>query len=378
MKPFVLRSAIFWSHLVVGVLAGIVILIMSATGVLLTYERQIDDWVERQYQVPAQENASYLSADDILGRFQQKHPDEHHFYIRYVNREGAARPVWAGDYAYLINPYSGEILREGEGATAAFFHFVTDLHRWLAIEGEGFDIARGITAYSNLLFIFLILSGIYLWLPRVWRWRALKWKILFNKKAVLPRARDYNWHHVFGFWALIPLLFIALTATIFYFPWANRLIYGAFGEEVPDFGGEPPEITELQAGDMSYQALLQQAQAHAAENGAEDWYSIWMEVGATPGEAEFYIDRSIGHRPDYAYGLRLDMDTAEVLEAKHHDDWSRGDQAWDIARFGHTGEWFGFAGQTVAGLASLAACFLVYTGLALAWRRLVSPLIRNK
>jgi sulfite reductase (NADPH) flavoprotein alpha-component len=35
----------------------------------------------------------------------------------------------------------------------------------------------------------------------------------------------------------------------------------------------------------------------------------------------------------------------------------------------HTGEAFGFAVQTVAGLASLGGCFLAWTGLAMAWRR---------
>jgi hypothetical protein len=46
-------------------------------------------------------------------------------------------------------------------------------------------------------------------------------------------------------------------------------------------------------------------------------------------------------------------------------------------RFAHTGEQYGVVGQTVAGLASLAACFLVYTGIALAWRRLIRPLLRR-
>jgi hypothetical protein len=39
-------------------------------------------------------------------------------------------------------------------------------------------------------------------------------------------------------------------------------------------------------------------------------------------------------------------------------------------RFGHTGEVFGLAGQTIAGLASLGALALGYTGLSLAIRRL--------
>lgn len=39
-------------------------------------------------------------------------------------------------------------------------------------------------------------------------------------------------------------------------------------------------------------------------------------------------------------------------------------------RFLHTGQTLGWAGQLVAGLASLGGVFLVYTGFALSWRRL--------
>jgi uncharacterized iron-regulated membrane protein len=38
-------------------------------------------------------------------------------------------------------------------------------------------------------------------------------------------------------------------------------------------------------------------------------------------------------------------------------------------RFIHTGEAGGFVGQTIAGIASAGACVLVWTGLALSWRR---------
>lgn len=47
-----LRSILFWLHLACGVLAGGVILIMSVTGVLLTYQRQITTWADtRGYDV---------------------------------------------------------------------------------------------------------------------------------------------------------------------------------------------------------------------------------------------------------------------------------------------------------------------------------------
>jgi len=41
-----LRKIIFWCHLPVGVVAGLVILNMCVTGVLLTYEKQITSWAD--------------------------------------------------------------------------------------------------------------------------------------------------------------------------------------------------------------------------------------------------------------------------------------------------------------------------------------------
>lgn len=368
-----IRPVIFWSHLLVGVLAGIVILTMSVTGVLLTYERQIEELVERSYTVAVPADTEPLPVDSILGEVRNMHPDEHHFYLRAVNRPGAAVPVWAGAESYLLHPFSGEILREGLGTVGGFLEFVTGLHRWLAIEGGGQGVARAIVNYSNLVFLFLIATGVYLWLPRVWRWQMLKTKMLFNPRASNAKARDYNWHHVFSFWSLLPLFLVVLSATVIYFPQATSLLYAAFGEQVPE-PEEHEELTVLEDGNQSFDELMRVAQEHAAENGAADWHSIWMEAGEERGKVRFYIDRSLGNRPAFAYSLYLDNSDGSVLEVVRHDDWSPAGQAWDVARFMHTGELFGFAGQTIAGLASLAACLLVYTGLALAWRRLISPL----
>lgn len=372
-----LRAIIFWSHLVAGIAVGTFVLIMSATGVLLTYERQFVEWAEQRHAVSVGNHETLLSLDELIQASLARYPDETHIFVRVVNRPGAAIPVWAGPNGNLIHPVTGEILREGRGAMGAFFAFVTRLHRWLAFEGDGFAVARAVMNYSNLLFLFLILSGIYLWLPRLWRWSILKTRILFNPRAKTAKARDYNWHHVFGFWAVLPLLFIVLSATVLYFPWAVTALYTAYGEAAP----APPERDDHDhdaiVGAVSYASMLKTAKDHARSHGAPDWHSIWVETATGPGEAEFYIDRSIGNRPQLAYELTMDINSGEIVEVKRHADWSPADQAWDLARFGHTGEWWGVIGQTIAGLASLAACFLVYTGIALAWRRLIAPRLRN-
>ncbi|MCL4851103.1 MAG: PepSY domain-containing protein, partial [Bryobacteraceae bacterium] len=47
------RKVLFWLHLASGCVAGIVILIMSVTGTLLMYEKQMIAWADREYRVAA-------------------------------------------------------------------------------------------------------------------------------------------------------------------------------------------------------------------------------------------------------------------------------------------------------------------------------------
>ena len=104
-----------------------------------------------------------------------------------------------------------------------------------------------------------------------------------------------------------------------------------------------------------------------------------MQVPTTPETStNFRVDRSVGGQPAMVYNLQLNTTDGKVTNWRTFADNSPGSQARSNIRFLHTGEVFGIVGQTVAGLASLAACFLVWTGLALAWRRLVRPLFLRK
>ena len=47
-------------------------------------------------------------------------------------------------------------------------------------------------------------------------------------------------------------------------------------------------------------------------------------------------------------------------------------------RFSHTGEAGGIPGETIAALASLGACFLAWTGISLAIRRLWAAVARRR
>ena len=78
--------------------------------------------------------------------------------------------------------------------------------------------------------------------------------------------------------------------------------------------------------------------------------------------------------------ITLPPDGAEPVLARSVDFAANppGQKTFLVLRFGHTGEIFGPAGQAVALLASAAAAVMVWTGLALAWRRLVQPALRRR
>jgi uncharacterized iron-regulated membrane protein len=63
-----LRKVIFWCHLPVGVIAGVVILVMCVTGVLLSYEKQITAWADtRGYRsAPPAPETQHLPVESLI------------------------------------------------------------------------------------------------------------------------------------------------------------------------------------------------------------------------------------------------------------------------------------------------------------------------
>jgi uncharacterized iron-regulated membrane protein len=382
-----IRSTIFWIHLVCGVVTGAVVLMMSVTGVLLTYERQILAYAERQGFPVEADGAPSLPLEAILASARQQRPAFSPATIMVRSDPDAPITLGAGrDGNLFANPYTGAVAEPGAQGLHEFFDDVTGWHRWFNVEGEGRATARAITGASNLAFLFLVLSGMYLWLPRAWKWVAFRAHLFFNAKATTSKARDFNWHHVFGIWSAIPLAVVVATATVFSYPWASNLVYRAFGEEPPARGGGgrggPPAaatpIGEWGQGTGPSVLGLDELFARAAAHG--DWRTLTLTLptDATATTVRFAIDAGNGGQPQLRHTLTLDATNGTVASYAPFSSQTPGQQARSWVRFLHTGEALGLVGQTIAGLVSFTSVIMVWTGIALAWRRLVSPLFRRR
>jgi uncharacterized iron-regulated membrane protein len=362
-----IRKAILWCHLITGTIGGLVIFVMAVTGVLLTYERQIEAWADvRSYSVVRTPEETRLSVESLLDRVQQSRSDVPSSITWPADPSAPVAVGYGRSRTVYVNPYTGQVLGEGSPRIQAFFHTVTDLHRWLGAHGENRDVARAITGACNLGFLFLVVSGFYLWWPRKWVRPQFR-NVLWFRGGLSGKARDFNWHNVIGFWLFAPLFVVVLSGVVISYTWAGNLVYRLVGEEPPQPrsgpGGPGGPVTRTSTEGLD--RLLTRA-----EREVSGWRTISVQLPPTAeAPVTFSIDRGNGGQPQERAQLVLDRMTGDVVRWEPFSSYSTGRQLRSILRFAHTGEVAGLPGQTVAGLASLGAAVLVWTGLALTWRR---------
>src|SRR5215217_3259269 len=229
-----LRRIIFWCHLPVGVTAGMVILIMCVTGVLLSFEKQITAWADtRGYRSePPTAETTHLAVETLIAKARETRGATPTAVTIKSDPSAPAEIAFGRETTLFVNPYTGATLGEDSQKVRSFFRTVTDWHRWLGAKGDNINVARAITGACNLGFLFLVMSGFYLWWPRNWNRKALR-NVTWFRRGLPSKARDFNWHNVIGFWSAAPLFIIVLSAVVISYTWAGNLVYRVVGETPP-------------------------------------------------------------------------------------------------------------------------------------------------
>lgn len=355
-----IRKLFFWLHLAAGLAAGLVILIMSVTGVVLMYERQIINWADRGFRVsPPSSDARRLPIDTMLARIRDAKGGLPTTIALSADRAAPATVTFGRSGPFYADPYTGRLLGEGSTGVRKFFGVILSWHRWLGQDGKSRAAARAITGACNLGFLFLVVSGFYLWWPRKWNLRYLR-KVSLFRGSLRGKARDFNWHNAIGLWAAAPLFFIVLTGIVMSYPWANNLLNGA-SRSAPPAQARPAE----QRIGLDLDAIWA-----IAERQLPGWRTIRLTLPkSSEATLSFAIDQGNGAQPQKRSQLTVDR-SGQVVRWENFESFPLGPRLRALGRYLHTGELFGFAGQTVAGIVSSGAAVLVWTGLALSWRRL--------
>jgi uncharacterized iron-regulated membrane protein len=353
-------------HLVAGVLVGALIIFFSATGALLAYERPI---------LQAAGHRAWRMADHASGTIPvplevlvdgatAKLPAPvtavtiHHDTNQPVEFETADHQL------YFADAYSGSVQGPIAPRLRGFFDRVTSLHRWFGLSNALHATTIAIKGTAVLLLLFQLVSGAVLWMPHRWTGHALRTSVAYRLGAS-SRARNYNWHKVTGFWTLLPLGVVVITGVIMAYPWANALLFRIAGSPMP--------VREGKRAPRGHDHGVPRQLGHAfqqATSSVTDWQTATLRLPVAPAGLNFSVDSGDGGHPDKREQVVVDARTLEVKRCEPFAALSRGQRWRSWVRFTHTGEAFGWWGESLALLAALSAIVLSLTGYALSLNRL--------
>jgi uncharacterized iron-regulated membrane protein len=384
-----IRSVLFWTHLCAGVIAGVVILVMSITGAVLALRPQIQNSIDRDVRY-VEPGATRLEPHELLSRIAAARPRSVVQSVALVSDPKVAALVGVnGEGNVYVNPYTGAILGPQSRRAIDFFQTATSWHRYMAATGDYRDSGRMITGASNFAFLILGLTGMYIWWPKQLTLRHIR-PIVWFRAAATSRGRDFNWHHTFGFWTVLPIIVMTASGVVMSYSWANTLVYTLTGSPVPvrtagpggrtaaaaegarRGGGETIDRRDrVEKTDSVVPETINQLFATATAQ-VPTWSQLSMRLpNRVDGAVTFTITDGAQWNQFARSQLTLNA-RGDVVQWQPYDKQSLGQKVRGWLRFAHTGELGGAAGQIIAGIGCIGGVVLVYTGLALAWRRLVN------
>ncbi len=357
-----IRQAVFWTHLVVGLVAGLVVLTLCLTGAVLIFEKQIFNWAERDARaLPPSAAAKRVSPPALIANAAKLTDSKVTNIEWFADPKMPVRVYFADRSIALFNSWTGESLGRGAVALREFFRVSNLVHVNLAMQRPG----NWMVSVANAAFVFLMISGLWIWWPRQWRWKALRSSVAI-RFDVGGKARDWNWHNALGFWFLLPLLLIAASGLVLSFKpvdqwWRDFAARRVLAAEKPPAPASP--LNNTSPGWNGVMTLVQQQYP--------DWH--WLMTNNAPQAGQGTISILVSTGPfgqrSLVRNLTVDPATNTIVKTSAWENDLAGKRARAIARFGHTGEIVGPWGQVLALLACLVGIVLVYTGFALSWRR---------
>lgn len=368
MKTF--RKIIFWTHLITALFGGVIIFVMSVTGALLSFERQMIEYSERDARiVQAPAGTERLSPQRILDGLRAARPEAKPASMAINNDREAAWIISLGrDGFVFVNPYTAAITGEGNRTVRNVMSELRNWHRYVALSGDQRPIGKGLTGTANLAFLFLAISGIYIWLPRMMTWKLIK-PVIWFRGGLRGKARNFNWHNVIGFWTSLLLIIFTVAATVISYQWAGNLLFTLTGNEVPPSqnqggSGQGPQAEQPYVYPTNVDALWPVAEAQAG-----GWRSISLKLPIEKDSAVFTIDEGIYWNIFGRSTLTVNAATAAISKWDPYGERNAAQQLRSWFRFTHTGETGGLVGQFIGFIACVGGAFLVWTGFSLAFRR---------
>ena len=352
-----MRQVLFRVHWLIGITAGLVLLLVGGTGAILAVQPEVQDSLNRSHVLDASGTLTPPAAwvDGVA----KAHPGWEPTAIVWRGPQRAVEirinePGVPGHGRMVaVDPRDATVL--GELAGAEFFEASEQLHRNLLAGAAG----KQIVGFSTLVFALIVVTGFVL------RWPARHslgaW--LKPELARTGRARWFSLHSVCATWLAPVYVVIILTGLTWSYPayraWLGTLV-GVTAEQPRGPRGGAPKPVVIDAAKLERAFGTLRAEAPATSRAMlqlprDPSASLeWRVLGADAPH-----DRAMDR-------LKLDADGARAAY-EPYTAMPAGRRFMGSMLALHTGSFFGGAGRLVYGLASFALPLFALTGLWM-WR----------
>ena len=351
------KKLLFKVHLLLGLTAGFVLMIIGLTGSILSFEKEIIQFINKDTYFVKNVNESRLSIENILNDFNKKIPDSKinaltfskgensSIVINIASKDKAARK----GINYYINPYTAEILPDikGEG----FFKFIEDIHRRLTFG----DVGKQIVSLSVLSLLLLMISGVYIYWPRIKNafFKSMTFKFKHKGRAFLSAM-----HSAIGLWVIPFYLISCLTGLYWSYDWYNNTLHSLTGVEKQKKMQAPKSEENLP---LSYGDI--QKALDLFNEKVKDYEKINIRFTAK-NETYTFSYLPINPIHDMAMNkIQLDINKNEVISHQKFEDNTMVEKLMKSILALHTGEYFGLFGKITMFITSSLMALFTITGL---------------
>ncbi|TVZ14061.1 PepSY-associated TM helix domain-containing protein [Maribacter sp. MAR_2009_72] len=357
-----IRKFILQLHKILGLVTGVVVFIVAITGCCWSFREEIESFYDGYKKVMPQE-LPMLTPSKARDIAMKVLPGHHVHGTLYQQGDDAIEVIFYDlepefYQSVFLDPYTGKVIKVVDHFSG-FFAFILDghMHLWLPKK-----IGAQVVGISILVFMVIIISGIFLWLPK--KQKNLKQRLTLDwKQTTRWKRKNFDLHTVIGFYICSLALLLAFTGTIMSYTWFHYAVYKSIGGQkdvefiIPANKSSGQKLGNILPMDVLVTKLRQES---------PDAKSIELHYPATENESIYVeISNSDGlyYNADYRF---FDQHTLEEIETSSlYGKYENAKAADKLLRMNydiHIGAIGGLAGKTIAFLISLLTATLPVTG----------------
>jgi uncharacterized iron-regulated membrane protein len=368
-----MRRIILNIHLFLGVSAAFFLLILSATGMVIAFEHDIDRWLHPSLWL-VKPLGRQLPEQELIRIAERTYSPARVVTVQVFSRPDVVQILQMSDRGSVyIDPWSGSIRGRVAGPTRTqkWLGYIHQLHLRLIPDPASTPSLSApgklIVSCAGLAMCLLVPTGFILW----WRTRttSIQWSGSWFRVF-------FDVHRVVGIYAFVLLFVSAFTGVLIGFDFAEKIIYSAMHSPMPT--RLKPPLAEESAGRPSI--TVDQAMS-AARNAIAG--SIITQV-RLPANAKSAFTVSVRTPLDYSIGgavpipIYVDPYSGRAVQVQDLFVESPGYRMVRLNRAIHTGDYWGTPGNILMALSSLIVGVMVVTGTIIRIKKLSGPAKRPR